>query len=423
MEPVRSRRHLTELRRNALLGNALALMLSSAGTAILGVAFWGIAAHLAKESVVGRASAEGARRALRANRAQRSCGPIFERFLPGAGEKTARFIVRAYAMTLTAGIVLSISYIALGLGHSFLPTALHWRIFFVVSVLLWTIFILQDSALVGLRASRWIPVENILYALAKLGLLPLLISSMPDEGIFVAWMAPVVVTIIVVAYYTFTSRIPHNRATTELVDALPTTRRLVGLAGAQYTTVLTTIALSSVASLIVIDRIGATNNAYYFISAQIAVGPLLLADGVGRSFLVEMSREGHRSRHHSRVAIGALIALTIPSVIGGYFLAPWILGIFGHPYAVHSTSLLRMQLLALPASAVMVIYTAYAWYDQRVWRLVFRQVAMLVIFLSTLLLLVGRVGILAVGWATIVSSSLVAIVVLPAPIRRYRATD
>ena len=167
--------------------------------------------------------------------------------MPVAGEKTARFILRAYAMTLTAGIVLSVSYIALGFGHSFLPTALHWRIFFVVSVLLWTIFILQDSALVGLRASRWIPVENILYALAKLGLLPLLISTIPGEGIFVAWMAPVVVTIIVVAYYTFTTRIPHNRATTELVDALPTTRRLVGLAGAQYTTVLTTIALSSVA--------------------------------------------------------------------------------------------------------------------------------------------------------------------------------
>ena len=129
-----------------------------------------------------------------------------------------------------------------------------------------------------------------------------------------------------------------------------------------------------------------------------------MADGVGRSFLVEMSRDGHRSRHHSRVAIGALIALTIPSVIGGYFLAPWILGIFGHPYAVHATSLLRMQLLALPASAVMVIYTAYAWYDQRVWRLVFRQLAMLVIFLRYAAPLVGRVGILAVGWATIVSS-------------------
>ena len=67
MEPVRSRRQLKELRRNALLGNALALMLSSAGTAILGVAFWGIAAHLANESVVGRASAEVASLALLAN--------------------------------------------------------------------------------------------------------------------------------------------------------------------------------------------------------------------------------------------------------------------------------------------------------------------------------------------------------------------
>jgi O-antigen/teichoic acid export membrane protein len=136
-----------------------------------------------------------------------------------------------------------------------------------------------------------------------------------------------------------------------------------------------------------------------------------------------MSREGHRARHHSRIAIAALAALTVPSVIGGYILAPWILGIFGHPYAVHSTTLLRMQLLALPASAVMVMYTAYAWFDQRVWRLVLRQLAMLAIFLITLSLLVDRVGILAVGWATIVSSTIVSSFVLPATIRRYRETQ
>ncbi len=82
-----------------------------------------------------------------------------------------------------------------------------------------------------------------------------------------------------------------------------------------------------------------------------------------------------------RIAIGALHPLTVPSIIVGYFLAPWILGIFGHPYAVHSTTLLRMQLLSMPFNAVMVIYTAYAWYDQRVWQLVFRQLGMLTIFL------------------------------------------
>ncbi len=205
-----------------------------------------------------------------------------------------------------------------------------------------------------------------------------------------------------------------------MVDKLPSNRRLIGLAGAQYTTLLTSVALTSVASLVIIDKLGATVNAYYFIAAQLAWGPSLLADGLGRSFLVELSHQSHRARHHSHVAFGALSALIVPSMVGGYFLAPGLLGLFGHAYAVHATTLMRLMLLSLPGYGVNVVFAVYAWYDQRVWQLALRQGVTLVIFLGLLLTLVSHVGILAVGWASVISTGVQAIFVLPSTIRRYR---
>lgn len=419
LNKIVSRSRLAPLVRNALLGNALALMTSSAGTAILGVVFWAFAAHLVKQSEVGRTSAEIAALVLLSNLSQLSFGPIFERFLPVAGAKTTVFIIRAYSLTLTTGIVLTTAYVFSGFGHAFLPSSLHWRIYFILSVMLWSIFILQDSALVGLRASKWIPVENILYAIVKLALLPVCITLVAGQGIFVAWMTPVFITVIAIAFYMFGWRIPHNVATTTLVDDLPSNRRLIALAGAQYTTLLTSVALTSVASLIIIDKLGATDNAYYFIAAQVATGPALLADGLGRSFLVELSRQSGRARHHSRVAFGALATVILPSLAGGYFLAPWLLGLFGHEYAVHATTLMRLMLLSLPGSGVNVAFAVYAWYDQKVWQLALRQAIALMIFLGLLITLVSHVGILAVGWATLISTTTEAVFVLPSTIRRY----
>ena len=59
---------------------------------------------------------------------------------------------------------------------------------FVVIVTFWVVFVLQDSALTGLRATKWIPVENTLFGLAKLALLPLFIVLIPGQGIFLAWV-------------------------------------------------------------------------------------------------------------------------------------------------------------------------------------------------------------------------------------------
>jgi O-antigen/teichoic acid export membrane protein len=409
-------------RPGRLIRNAVALMISAGGTSVIGVIFWGVATHLAPASSIGRDSAEIVAMTLLANLAQLSFGSIFERFLPVAGTQTRAFVKRAYSMCVSVALVLATVYVLLGFSHSFLPTSIQWRILFVVAVALWTIFVLQDSALVGLRATRWVPVENILFALMKLALLPVCIAASAGQGVFVAWMAPVVLAIIAMTWYLFGKRIPDHEASSSAHEKVPTTRELFLLAGAQYATLLLNVFSPSIVTLIVIERLGPVANAHYYVPALIAGSLAVLLYSISRSFLVEASHEPYALRRHAKSTIRAMTWLLMPCVVIGEIFAPEFLRIFGASYAEHGATLLRMLLLSLPLSAISIFYSAFAWLDRRVWWMAIRDVISVAIYFTVILTQIAHVGIEAIGIAAVVSSGLQAILFLPISIRRYRMT-
>ncbi|HVA71040.1 MAG TPA: hypothetical protein VNF08_06930 [Acidimicrobiales bacterium] len=405
-----------------LVKNAVALMISSGGTAVLGVAFWGVAAHLATAAAAGRAAAEIAAMIVMASLAQLSFGTIFERFLPVAGTQTRSFVTRAYVMCVVFALVVTSIYAFSGLAHSFLPSSLMWRSIFILAVVFWTIFALQDSVLIGLRASKWVPVENIIFAIIKLALLPVLIATSPNQGVFLAWSAPVTLTLVAVNWYLFAKRIPEHEALKSPMESLPRAKELVILAGAQYATLLFSVLTPSIVTLVVIQRLGAVANAHYYVPALITSSLSLFLLSVFRSFVVEAASEPHALRRHTNMAIAAMTAVLVPSVVLGVIFAPEILRIFGAGYAAHSATLLRMLLLSLPLSAVSIFYSAFAWLDRRVWWMALRDLVSVVIYFGIVLWLIGHRGILSIGIASLVSSTLQGIFFLPVSIRRYRLT-
>jgi len=405
-----------------LVQNAVALMISAGGTAVLGVAFWGIAAHLAPVAAVGRTSAEITAMILMASLAQLSFGTIFERFLPVAGTQTRSFVARAYVMCVVFALVVTSIYAFSGLAHSFLPSSFMWRSLFILAVVFWTIFALQDSVLIGLRASKWVPVENIIFAIIKLALLPVLIATSPNQGVFLAWSAPVILTIIAVNWYLFAKRIPEHEALKAPTESLPRAKELVILAGAQYATLLFSLLTPLIVTLVVIQRLGALANAHYYIPALITGSLSLFLWSVFRSFVVEAASEPHALRRHTNMAIAAMTVVLVPSVIIGVIFAPYILRIFGASYVAHSTTLLRMLLLSLPLSAVSIFYSVFAWLDRHVWWMALRDLVSVVIYFGIVFSLIGRYGILSIGVASLVSSALQGIFFLPISIRRYRLT-
>jgi O-antigen/teichoic acid export membrane protein len=406
-----------------LIGNAIALMLSSGGTAAFGVVFWATAAHLASAKNVGKASAEIAAMMLLANLAQLSFTTIFDRFLPIAGNRTHRFVTSAYAMCIAVAFIIGTLYIRVGFGRNFIPSSFGWRELFIVAVALWTIFVLQDSVLTGLRATKWVPVENILFSIAKICLLPLFLALTSGQGLFLAWTVPVVVAIIAVNWYLFHKRIPRHEAENPTSENFPSRRELVSLAFGQYATSLISTFSSSIVVLIVIQRLGPVVEAYYYLPALISSGGVgVLLWNLVTSFLVEASSSGPGELlKHMHDTIRAAIIVMVPSITIGVAFAPQILRIFGETYAVHGTTLLRLLLLALPGIAVTAFYSSIAWLDKRVWWLAGRELVSAAVYFAILLSLIGRYGILSIGIAGVVTSGLQGILFLPVSIRRYRA--
>ena len=409
-------------RPGLLIQNAIALMISSGGTAVVGIIFWIVAARVATTAELGRATAEIAAMLLLATLAQLSFGSIFERFLPVAGELTHGFVRRAYLICTAVGLVLAVGYLALGFGRSFIPSSVGWRALFIASVVTWTIFALQDSVLIGLRASKWVAVENIAFSVGKLVLVPVTIALTATEGIFIAWTAPVVPAIAAVSWYLFRHRIPEHAAAGASTEAMPSTRSLVVLASAQYASLLSNTFLPAIVTLIVIQRLGATANAHYYLPAMISTNLGLFCWGIVRSFLVEATSEPGALRRHANSTIRALAVVLLPSVILGYIFAPTFLRIFGNSYATHGTTLMRMLLISLLGSTVSVFYSAFAWLDQKVWWMTARTVASSIIYLVMVYTLIGRLGINAIGVATLVYAGTTVVIFLPISIRRYLRT-
>jgi O-antigen/teichoic acid export membrane protein len=417
----RVRRAIGDLRSNSLVRNATSLSVSSLGTSALGAVFWILAAHLASVHSLGKTAAEITAMVLIANLAQLSYGTMFERFLPVSGRATGKFVANAYRLCIAAGIVLAIAYVSLSWSNAVVPHDLRWRVFFVVSVVLWTIFVLQDSVLVGLSEARWVPYENVAYAALKLAFLPMAIAVSASQGVFIVWIAPIPIAIVGVSIYLFRHRIPHEHRSGATGEELPRNRELIRMAVVQYITMLTWAFLPSILSLIVIQRLGAVANARFYVAALIKDSIYSIVLAIDKSFLVQLSREPARLREHSRVAVKSMAAVVLPSVGIGVMFAPQILRIFGSGYGGPTVTLLRLMLISLVGNAVLVFYSSYAWLDRRVWQLTVRSAGILIINLGYVWVFIRSQGLLSIGIAMVIATSLLTAVFLPLTIRRYRA--
>ena len=146
---------------------------SSAGiTSILGLAYWSLAARRYSPAAVGATAALLAAMEVVAAVANLGLKTALIRFVPALGSRAVRVVAGLLACAAAVAPSAPRAFVAVH-GRWFPeldlldePSGVTW--FFLVSVL-WVVFILQDSVLVGLRRASWVPIENAVYAVAKLG--------------------------------------------------------------------------------------------------------------------------------------------------------------------------------------------------------------------------------------------------------------
>ncbi|MEZ4863305.1 MAG: hypothetical protein R3C14_18455 [Caldilineaceae bacterium] len=402
-----------------LYRNGYALLLSGILSSGLGMLYWLLAARLYSAAIVGLNSAVISAMMLLAGLAQLSLNGALVRFLPRAGQKTRPLVGYAYLVSIGLTVLMGLLF---GLGYQrwapslndFFDTPAIFP-FFIASIAVWCIFALQDSVLTGLRQAPWVPLENMVVALLRILLLLLFAHLSPQIGIFIAWMAPTLLSLAPINFLIFRRFIPqHISANHTPAFALA---QLVKYVTGNYFGTIFFLAYTTLLPIIVTQRVGAKANAYFYIPWMIATGLQLIAANMTTSLTVEAVHDERQIGIYCYRILRQSMRMLILPVLLIVLIAPWILRIFGATYASEGTLLLRLLALATLPNVLIMLYLSFVRVQNQIKGVILTQGALCVLLLGLSYTLLPHYGIIGVGIAALVSQSVTAILVMVTPLR------
>jgi O-antigen/teichoic acid export membrane protein len=403
-----------------LLRNAYALMTNTVVTGVLGLAYWLLAARYYAAADLGRASAAYSAMNLLAGVTALSLIGAMARFIPLSGRRTGALIRGGYLVSAVSGVVGSVIFLLI-IGHrpgsSYADLAgLGPGVIFTVCVVIWSLFTLQDGALIGLRSARWVAIENAVFGVAKIALLLPFAMLIPRTGLYVSWMIPAVLAVPAINLLIFRKLLPRHGGAKQ--DRTPPSGRQVGrfLAG-DVTGALCLLATVNLVPVLVAVSAAPGINAYFYVAWTIGVIIDLLAANMALSLTVEGSFDPAKLAVHCKAALRRTLLLLLPIAIGTVVLAPWILGLFGPGYARYGAPILQLLALSTLPRTVTELYLGALRAQSRTSLVALVQGGRAALILGLTLTLTATIGIVGAGVAVLVSQLVVAIAVTPGLLR------
>jgi len=407
-------RALQQAARNPLYANANALVANQVLSAGIGLLYWMLAARLYPPATVGSSTAVISTLLLISGFAQLGFGAGMTRFLPRAGSGTLRLIVVSYAAVIATSVLLAAGFVALRdvlglagiLGQGWAATV--WT---VLAAVLWSVFRLQDSVLIGLRQAKWVLIENTLYNVAKLLLLFAGVRLLADAGIVGSWFIPTPLVIVLCTWLIFGVYTRSRRLGPAPADAAPLTVREVAVSsGGDHIGSLVAEAAARLLPLLIVSVLDASATAYFYQAWLVATTLGLLAGGMTDSFTAEAAADRPNIGRHSRDILRYMALLILPAAAILALGAPLILTLFGRSYATGATTLLRWLCVASPFVIFNAWYLAYARVVGKIRTVIWLQSVGALLLLGLSYSFLRPFGITGIGFAWILSQVAITII-------------
>ncbi len=287
------------------------------------------------------------------------------------------------------------------------PSMVAW---FVIAVAGWTLFVLQDGVLTGLRATGWVTIENLVYAAVKILALMLVASGFATTGVFVAWTVPLIPLVIIVNVLMFRRLLPAHSAQSD-ADAEALSVSIVGrFVLGDYTASLVWMATTNVLPIIVLERAGPAPAAYFFLAWTVSYVLYLVGRNFSMSMLTETALAPSRASELTYRTMRQTALLLIPAVAVVVATAPLVLRIFGEDYSAEGADLLRLLALASLPGIVTTAYIALLRAQRRMKAMLIFTLAMSAVVLPLSWVLLDSLGIVGVGVGWLVAHVAAAVV-------------
>jgi O-antigen/teichoic acid export membrane protein len=402
----RARKHLSD----ELYRTGYYLIIGTGVTSVLGVAFWGLAARLYTAHSVGLNAASISAMTLVSGVCSLGLSAVLIRYLPISGTATRLLILRSYVLTLglslACGFGVALASPIWSPALSFLQEP-EWLIGFPLATAGLTIFTLQDSVLTGLRAARWIPIENSLYSAGKLVLLVAVTAALPLAGPFVAWNVPLLPAVILINWLILRRILPRFSS-----HGLLERRKVLRMAAGNFSGSLFGLFANMYVPVLVANQTSPTEAAYFYVPWLISLSLQLVAINVMTSLTVEAATDLRRTRALARQALAHSMRLVAPLALLTALVAPVGLLLFGRDYADAGTPLLRLLALSAIPNVIVSLGMSIARLEHRPWTIVVAQAANAALLIGLGAVLLSSNGIEGIGIAFTISQTLIALALL-----------
>ncbi|MGH8906049.1 MAG: lipopolysaccharide biosynthesis protein [Egibacteraceae bacterium] len=383
--------------RIPLYRNAYALIVNTGATGVLGMLYWLLAARLYSPEEVGTGAALISAMLLFSGATQFSLTGVLVRFLPRAASHSLVF--GSYAASMGAGIVVTSAVLLL--GRHWVPPVLRlpgWAgVWFAAAVAIWSLFVLQDSVLTGLRQAVWIPVENIVFGIAKILALAVFAKMELPWGVFLSWTVPVALSVLPVNWLIFSRLLPRHLAAGRAAFERFGRGQLWRFIAGDYIGSLFWQTGSTGLPLLVGSLLGNEANAYFAVPWAVVTAVDLVTTNLAVSLTVEAAADRSRFQEYARAMSRRGLGLIILGVALVIAFATPVLRIFGHQYAANGTTALRLLAIATLPKAVTILYLAACRVQRTTGRIARVEAAHCLLVLASAIVLGRHLGLTGVA--------------------------
>lgn len=325
---------------SSLYRNSIYLMGSSLFTALFGFVFWIINARLFSTQDVGIATTMVSTAGFISGFSLLGLKNSLIRYLPQSLTRNNKINTSFNIVTLVS-IILSFAFVVaapvLSKELTFLRNNLLYLFLFVIFLSSFSLNQIQEGIFVAYRSTGYVLIKDILWGLTKI-ILPILLFSFGAFGIFSAFSFGSVISLLFGFYilkikFNYKASLIINKHTVKHVGKFSFSNYLgLFLAEVPY----------FVLPLIILNRLGAEEAAFYYIAMQIAGILFIIPSAVNQSLFAEGSQEEGKTKTHLINSLKFNFMLLIPLILLIIIFGGYVLQIFGKHYSENALTFLQI---------------------------------------------------------------------------------
>ncbi len=398
--------------KDPLYRNSLFLMANTVVTTGLGFFFWMVVARFYTEAEVGLASAIISAVYLLALFSTLGVDVALIRFSSKA-DKPVEMINSCFTLSGTVALALAGIFLAgLDLWSPALGFVREDAMFILAFVLFafgWTLSGIMDSIFIAKRRAEFALTKQTIFSLLKIPLPILLVLFFRAFGIVSSWGIAIGVALVISLFFLL-PRVQNGYHPVPGIN-LGIIKNVWRYSAGNYFAALFAAASTFILPVMIVNRLGAEQNAYFYVAWMMAGLLFIIPGAVSQSLFAEGSHFEDELVVNMRRSFRFVFLLLIPAVILLLLAGKWLLLLFGEGYSANALGLFWV----LGASSLFVGVNSVYMTMLRV-RSRMRELVLICGFTSVAVLLgsyfvMPTTGIIGVGYAWMAAQGVVSIYV------------